>query len=108
MTQITQTFAALSDPTRFAIVERLLTEGEKSAGDLQSTAEISAPAISRHLKVLRNAGVIHQRTAAQKRFYRVSPEAIQGISAWTMSHREFWESSMNRLHAALMKETTRK
>ena len=108
MTQLIQTFAALSDPTRFAIVERLLAEGEKSAGELQSVADISAPAISRHLKVLRAAGVIHQRTAAQKRMYRASPEALQGISSWTMSHRTFWEASMNRLHAALLKETTRK
>ena len=108
MTQLTQTFAALSDPTRFAIVERLLAEGEKSARELREIADISAPAISRHLKVLRKAGVIHQRTAAQRRLYSASPEAIQGISAWTMGHRDFWEGSLNRLHAALVKEKNRK
>ncbi|NQW13378.1 MAG: winged helix-turn-helix transcriptional regulator, partial [Rhodobacter sp.] len=56
MTKLTETFAALGDKTRFAIVERLLTEGELSAGELQAVADISAPAISRHLKVLRLAG----------------------------------------------------
>ncbi|MCB1421483.1 MAG: winged helix-turn-helix transcriptional regulator [Nitratireductor sp.] len=108
MQQLVTTFSALGDPVRFAIVERLLGEGELSAGDIQSGEAISPPAISRHLKVLRRAGIVEQRIEKQRRLYSVRPEAVQAISAWTMSHREFWEASLNRLEAALMKETKRK
>lgn len=103
-----QTFSALGDPTRFAIVERLLDEGELSAGALQNAAEISAPAISRHLKVLRSAGVINQRIDAQRRLYSVRKEAVQSIHNWAMSHKDFWENSLTRLEVAMMKERGRK
>ncbi len=100
-----QTFATLGDPTRFAIVERLLNDGELSAGDLQDQADISAPAISRHLKLLRNAGIIHQRIDAQRRMYSVRPETVQAIHAWTMSYRDFWMGSLDKLEASLLKES---
>lgn len=106
--RIAQTFAALGDPTRFAIVERLLTAGEQSAGALQDAAPISPPAISRHLKVLRNAGVIEQRIDAQRRMYSVRPEAVQTISAWTESHRDFWQASIDRLDALIQQEMNRR
>ncbi len=106
--QLHQTFSALGDPTRFAIVERLLTEGEQTAGSLQSAADISAPAISRHLKVLRTAGVIQRRVDAQRRMYSVRPDMVQAINNWTLDHREFWEISLKRLEAALMSEKERK
>ncbi|WP_166417198.1 ArsR/SmtB family transcription factor [Cochlodiniinecator piscidefendens] len=101
MTNLPTTFAALSDPTRFAMVERLMAEGALPAGALSAGVEISAPAISRHLKTLRAAGVIQQEVKGTHRIYSVRPEALQMITAWTMSHREFWESSMNRLEMAL-------
>ena len=82
MTSLVTTFAALGDATRFAIVERLMTDGALSAGELQSVADISAPAISRHLKVLREAGIITQKIDKQRRIYAISPEAVQEISAW--------------------------
>lgn len=105
---LVDTFAALGDPTRFAIVERLLTEGELSAGDLQNTAEISPPAISRHLKVLRTAGILHQRIDRQRRLYTVRPQAVEAISAWTMNHREFWQASLDRLATAIEQEIGKK
>ncbi len=104
MNQLATTFAALGDSTRFAIVERLLTEGELSAGSLQEGTGISAPAVSRHLKVLRNAGVIEQRIDKQRRLYTARPQAVQAVAAWTISHREFWETSLSRLEAALNEE----
>lgn len=106
--QLTETFAALGDATRFAIVERLLKEGELSAGELQEEAEISPPAISRHLKVLRNAGVVHQRVDGQRRIYTVRPQAVEAINDWVMDHREFWETSLDRLAKALEREVSRK
>lgn len=101
MPQLPSTFAALGDPTRFAIVDRLLRDGEKPAGDLLSLANISAPAMSRHFKVLREAGIINQRIDKQRRLYSVRPEAVRGISDWTMSYRQFWDQSLNRLATQL-------
>ncbi len=101
MTRLTDTFSALGDETRFAIVERLLTEGELSAGELQSVADISAPAISRHLKVLREAGIIQQRIDRQHRMYRVLPQSVQAINAWVEYHRRFWETALDRLEQTL-------
>ena len=104
MTDLVTTFAALGDPTRFAIVERLMTEGELAAGDLLDIADISAPAISRHLKVLRQAGLIRQTIDKQRRIYAVEPSAMETISAWTLGHEEFWKGSLDRLAAALKAE----
>lgn len=101
MTQLTRTFAALSDPTRFDIVEKLLSRGELSAGTLADEAEISAPAISRHLKVLRQAGAIIQRVDGTHRYYSVSPEMLKGVHSWTMDHRAFWATSLDRLDTLL-------
>lgn len=101
MPNLVTKFAALGDPIRLAIVERLLSDGEKSAGELLDVAPVSAPAISRHLKVLRNAGVIEQRIDRQKRIYRVQPSAVQAISVWTKSHEEFWAGGLDKLAAAL-------
>jgi len=95
-------FAALGDPTRLAIVTRLMTDGPQSAGALQDVAAISAPAISRHLKVLRQAGVIRQQIDAQRRIYSVEPQALQAIGTWTMTKREFWDGSLDRLAALLI------
>ena len=104
MPDLVTTFAALGDPTRFAIVERLMNDGELAAGDLLDVANISAPAISRHLKVLRNAGLIRQKIDKQRRIYAVEPKAVETISAWTLSHEEFWKGSLDRLAAALKEE----
>lgn len=101
---INDTFAALGDATRFAIVEKLLKEGELPAGNLQDVGSISPPAISRHLKVLREAGIIEQRIDKQRRMYSVRPQAVQSIGEWVLTYREFWQGSMDRLEAALLLE----
>ncbi len=104
MPDLVTRFAALGDPIRFALVERLLTEGAQSAGALQDVADVSAPAISRHLKVLREAGLVTQRVDAQRRIYSVSTAAMQEIGSWTMSRKKFWGASIERLAAALDQE----
>ncbi len=108
MSHLPMLFSALGDPTRFAIVERLMNEGELSVSDIREGQSISAPAISRHLKVLAGSGIVSRRSQAQQRLYSVRPQAIGTISAWTMGHREFWEARLNLLEAALMKEIDRK
>lgn len=104
MNNLRSVFAALSDETRFGIVERLMSEGELPAGDLASDSSISGPAISRHLKVLREAGLLNQRAVGTKRFYTVRPEALRVVADWTMDHRSFWEASLDRIEAALAAE----
>lgn len=94
-------FSALADPTRFAVVSKLLEDGETQAGELHSLADISAPAISRHLKVLKDAGVITQRKVGTSRLYSVNPNAMEQLSAWTKDMRGFWEASLDRLDALL-------
>jgi DNA-binding transcriptional ArsR family regulator len=104
MTTLTKTFAALSDDTRLTLVEKLLKRGELPAGTLAAEAEISAPAISRHLKVLREAGVIVQRVEGTHRYYSVQPDALRAIHGWTMDHRTFWSGSLDRLDTLLALE----
>ncbi len=104
MLPLSEIFAALGDPVRFSIVERLLAEGEVAAGDLVSGSGITAPAISRHLSVLRDAGLVQSRAEAQRRLYSVRPDSLQTIARWTMDHREFWESSVARLDALMALE----
>lgn len=101
MPQLPTTFAALGNATRLSIVERLLAEGELSAGELQSSAKMSPPAMSRHFKVLREAGIVVQRVDAQRRLYSVEPEAVQAIGEWVLNFRAFWSGSLDRLDAAL-------
>lgn len=101
MTKLIQSFAALADDTRFEIVERLITGGEMSAGDLSDGFGISAPAISRHLKVLRTAGLIGQRAVGTHRYYSAQPQALRAIADWTTNHRAFWEGSLDRLDTLL-------
>lgn len=101
MPQLPATFAALGNATRLAIVERLLAEGELSAGALQASAKVTPPAMSRHFKVLREAGIVVQRVDAQRRLYSVEPEAMQAIGDWVLNFRKFWSGSLDRLDAAL-------
>lgn len=104
MSALPPIFAALSDPNRFAIVERLMSEGELSAGEISYAFDISAPAISRHLSVLHDAGLVRRRAMRQQRLYSVEPGAIRKVSDWTLDHRAFWEASLTRLEAALQEE----
>ena len=107
MQPLPTTFAALGEPNRFAIVERLLNEGALSAGEICDEVDISAPAISRHLKVLREAGIVDQRVDRQRRIYTVRPQAVRAIGEWTQRYREFWETSLDRLEAALNEEMSK-
>lgn len=104
MTHLPNLFAALSDPTRFAIVERLMAEGELPVAELREGLPVSAPAVSRHLNVLSDAGLVDRRARGTQRLYSVRPEALRDISDWTISHREFWGGSLDRLAAALKED----
>lgn len=96
-TEMHQVFGALADPTRLAIVERLLREGEKSAGDLAEPFSMSKPAISRHIRVLEESGLIKKRIERQFRMCRINPDAIDELSSWIDNQRQFWSASFDRL-----------
>ena len=93
-------FTALADPTRRQIVE-MLAGGERTAGDIARQFEVSAPAISQHLKVLRQARLVRVRTAAQRRIYALDEAGIGEIDAWLRNVRRFWSARLDALEDAL-------
>lgn len=94
---LTDMFSALGDPVRFAIVERLLNEGEVTAGDIAEPFQISKPAISRHISVLEKAGLIERKVEKQYRVCRIKPQALRSLDEWLEQYRRFWDSSFARL-----------
>lgn len=90
------TFAALGDPTRRAIVERL-AGGDATVLELAAPFAISLPAISRHLKVLESAGLITRGRDAQRRPCRLRPEALEQVTAWAEHTQRAWEARFDQL-----------
>ncbi len=89
-------FAALADPTRRAIVSRL-AQGDATVLELAEPFAISLPAISRHLKVLAQAGLISRGRDAQRRPCRLEPTALRAIAAWSLHTEEAWRQRLDRL-----------
>jgi DNA-binding transcriptional ArsR family regulator len=100
MNALDRTFAALADPTRRAIVARL-ARGEANVAELARPFAISQPAVSRHLKVLEEAGLIEHGRAAQARPRRLRPEALAAATHWLGSIRHLWDDSFDKLDALL-------
>lgn len=90
------TFAALADPTRRAILTRL-ARGEATVGELGEPFEISAPAISKHLRVLEGAGLIEREVDARWRICRLRAEPMHDAHDWLEAYRRHWEDSLDRL-----------
>jgi DNA-binding transcriptional ArsR family regulator len=97
---LTQTFSALADPTRRAILARLIT-GEASVTELSKPFAMSMPAISKHLKVLERAGLIARSREAQYRPCRLEAKPLKEVSAWVEEYRQIWEHRLDRLDAYL-------
>lgn len=93
-------FIALADPTRRQIIESLCT-GERSFGELAEQFEMSRPAVSQHLKVLRDNGMVQVRAEAQRRYYRLNKDGLDEIGEWLEKVRQFWSGSLDRLEDAL-------
>jgi DNA-binding transcriptional ArsR family regulator len=96
------TFAALADPTRRAILARLAL-GETSVTDLAKPFDMSMPAVSKHLKVLENAGLITRSREAQWRPCKIEPRALKQVDDWLERYRSFFEGSLDRLDDYLKK-----
>jgi DNA-binding transcriptional ArsR family regulator len=93
-------FAALADPTRRAMLARL-AEGDATVSELAEPFSISLPAISRHLKVLEQAGLISRKREAQWRSSSLRPEALQEVMTWMEGYRRYWDANLDRLDAHL-------
>lgn len=89
-------FLALADPTRRAIVTRL-TRGEAGVMELAAPFDMSQPAVSKHLRVLENAGLISRHRDGQRRPCRLEPQRLKQLADWVGSYRQFWEESFQRL-----------
>lgn len=99
-THLAQTFAALADPTRLAILERL-SQGEASVSELTEPFDISMPAISRHLKVLEQAGLVMRTRQAQWRPVQLNAAPLAEVSSWVERYRRHWEQNFARMDAYL-------
>ena len=106
MDTLSQTFSALADPTRRAILARLAT-GAATVGELAQPFEMSLPAVSRHLKVLTDAGLIERSIEAQWRRCELRGEGLRAAADWIEFYRKFWEESFDRLDAFLKQTAPR-
>lgn len=93
-------FEVLVEPNRRQILD-LLRERERPVGDLVEALAVSQPAVSKHLRVLRDAGFVEVRADAQRRLYRVRPEPLRAIDAWLEPYRAMWASRLDDLERHL-------
>lgn len=98
---IPKTFAALADPTRLAIIARLAARDDMTVQDLARPFDISLPAISQHLKVLEQAGLIIRFRDGKKRPCRLNPIRLAEAQAWIVNTRQAWEARLDRLEKFL-------
>jgi DNA-binding transcriptional ArsR family regulator len=100
---VTVTFEVLAEESRRRILD-LLSPQERPVGELVELLGLSQPAVSKHLKVLRQAGLVESRRDAQRRIYRVSPEPLREVDEWLAPYRRQWAGGLNALerHLAIM------
>jgi DNA-binding transcriptional ArsR family regulator len=100
-------FEVIAEPNRRRILD-LLRERERPVGDLVAALAVSQPTVSKHLRVLRDAGLVDVRVDAQRRVYRVRPGPLQAIDAWLAPYRQMWAERLDDLerHLATMDEET--
>src|SRR5438132_13728542 len=94
-------FRALADPTRRALFERLCREGEQTVGALTAQAEISQPAVSKHLGVLKLAGLVRDRPEGRQTHHSAEPQGLAPLVAWMKLYGAFWRDRFDRLENLL-------
>lgn len=93
-------FEVIAEPNRRRILE-LLGEGERPVGDLVGRLKVSQPAVSKHLRILRQAGLVDVRSDGQRRLYRVRSEPLREMYEWLHQYRRLWESRLDKLEQHL-------
>jgi DNA-binding transcriptional ArsR family regulator len=94
------TFSVIAEPSRRAILS-LLMGSEQSVGDIEEKLQLSQPSVSKHLRVLRDAGFVESRVDAQRRLYRIKPEPLMEIDAWLAPFRRYWSTHIDALERHL-------
>ncbi|WP_417681796.1 ArsR/SmtB family transcription factor [Roseibium sp.] len=94
-------FRSLADPTRRAIFERLCRDGEQTVGALTAGAGVSQPAVSKHLGVLKQAGLVHDRHEGRQTHYTARPDALTPLIDWTSRMTDFWQNRFDDLEDLL-------
>jgi DNA-binding transcriptional ArsR family regulator len=94
------TFEILADPTRRRVLD-LLRDDDRTVTELVDALDMSQPAVSKHLRVLRDAGLVEARIDAQRRIYTLRPEPLVELDAWLAPYRRFWRGKLARLHRHL-------
>ncbi len=98
--------AVLAEPARRRITDAL-RRSESSVGDLVAALGMSQPAVSKHLRVLRDAGIVSVRTAAQRRIYRLEPGPFRELDAWLTPYRKLWAHHLDKLEQHLDEKESR-
>jgi len=96
-------FEAIAEPNRRRLLD-LLREGERPAGDLVEAVGLSQPGVSKHLKLLREAGLVSMRPDGQRRLYKLEPESLADLDAWLKPFRTFWADRLDALEDHLENE----
>jgi DNA-binding transcriptional ArsR family regulator len=94
------TFGALADPTRLAVVD-LLRRGSQPAGQIARAFPVSRPAISKHLRLLRRAHLVHEHREGRRRIYHLNPGPLKAVDSWLDQYRNFWRANLSNLKAFL-------
>jgi DNA-binding transcriptional ArsR family regulator len=102
-----EALAALADPTRRRIID-LLAERERDAGEIASHFRVSRPAVSRHLRVLREHGLVQARSVAQRRVYSLDTAPLEELDAWLSQYRGFWTQRLDALDVQLRRARRRR
>src|SRR5213593_631303 len=100
MSIVESSFAIVAEPNRRAILSLLLSS-ERSVGEIERKLRLSQPSVSKHLRVLREAGLVESRIEAQRRLYRLKPEPLQQVDAWLAPFRRFWSAHVDALELHL-------
>lgn len=99
-------FGAIADPTRRAILDAI-RHRERSAGEIAELFPVSRPAISRHIRVLREAGLVRERREAQSRYYRLDPGPLRDVDRWMDGYKVFWAARLHALKRVAEAQTSR-
>ena len=98
-------FRAIADPTRRALLDSLRTGGEQSVSGLAAPFRLTLPGLSRHLKVLRDSGLVTERRQGRHRFYRLNAAPLRSVASWVREYEEFWDSHLEALGGYLRKRS---
>ncbi len=101
-----ETLAALGEPNRFRIVE-LLRAGPRAVNDIGERLELNQPQVSKHLRVLKDAGLVDVQPAAQQRLYELRPQPLQQLHGWLERYRQLWDARFRELDTVIAELTTK-